>query len=155
MKSNGYALLGVLQAYAPNGPAQQLCTNMVHKAQADGASDKEVEQMLANAISDGLTHGNWPWAQVFGPATKAADGHVDEMLSQADYDRLRFDLVNAHIEDFVNLVTVALTERPDVEVSHFHATNLTVGRFTLPAAPVCGRTYPDRPFSISVAERKA
>lgn len=61
MKSNGYALLGILQSYAPNGPAQQHCTNMVHRAEADGASDLDIEKMLASALSDGLNHGNWPW----------------------------------------------------------------------------------------------
>lgn len=63
MNANAYTLLGVLQSHAPNGSAQQLCASMVHQAERSMVSDLGIEKMLANAIADGLNHGNWPWNQ--------------------------------------------------------------------------------------------
>jgi hypothetical protein len=54
-------LLMVLQSYAPTGTAQQKCINMVWNAERYGATPKEVEKTLINALADGVNHGNWPW----------------------------------------------------------------------------------------------
>lgn len=55
------ALLAILQEYAPDGTAQQKCTEMVHEMQDAGESDDKITEALASSIVDGLRHGNWPW----------------------------------------------------------------------------------------------
>lgn len=57
----GYALLSILQAYAPTGIAQQRCTELYHQAQRDEPSLHRQVVSMANALSDGLNYGNWPW----------------------------------------------------------------------------------------------
>jgi hypothetical protein len=63
MKSKD-TLLVVLQSYAPTSDDRMLCADMVWKAEDDGASPREIEIMLAGAISDGLKYGNWPWTNL-------------------------------------------------------------------------------------------
>lgn len=56
-----YNLLGVLQSYAPTIREQTQCAVIYHKMESAGESDTSIETALAQMISDGLTHGNWPW----------------------------------------------------------------------------------------------
>lgn len=158
--NNKYTLLGLLQSYAPNGPAQQHCTNMVHAAERDGASDMDVEKMLVNAISDGLTHGNWPWVNSMqvDPRPDQATATDDKMLDKAEYERLRSDLGRIHVEDYVNLLTISMMDRDDVQVTHqpgstLPGKNVVVGQFTLPAVVMDDRTYQARPFTVTIAEQ--
>lgn len=57
-----YRLLGILQEFAPNGEAQQRCTDVVHKLQQEGASAGALQLWLINTLQEGITYGNWPWA---------------------------------------------------------------------------------------------
>lgn len=59
--SNAYRLLTCLQAYAPDGDAQQICTDMLHDMEHLKESDEMIELGLVGAIYDGLRYGNWPW----------------------------------------------------------------------------------------------
>lgn len=54
-------LLGVLQAAAPNGDAQQICTQLVQDMQRDGVELHQQIRVLAGEVYNGLTTGNWPW----------------------------------------------------------------------------------------------
>jgi hypothetical protein len=54
-------LLAVLYHYAPNGVAQMRCLELMQACQRDGADGPELDRSLANALQDGLAHGNWPW----------------------------------------------------------------------------------------------
>jgi hypothetical protein len=56
---NAYTLLRMLQGYAPNGAAQQKCSEMYNEAIADGP--KAAMLTMLGALSDGLKYGNWPW----------------------------------------------------------------------------------------------
>lgn len=56
-----YQLLGILQKYAPNGPAQHQCANWFTDMQADKVPAKEMVKQLSGCINDGLRSGNWPW----------------------------------------------------------------------------------------------
>lgn len=59
---HGTSLLAILQDYAPNGPAQQKCTELLWSLQKTwGANYDKINEHLAGALIDGLRHGNWPW----------------------------------------------------------------------------------------------
>ncbi len=60
-QSRAYRLLGILKEHAPNGAAQEACTNLYHKVSMDGGSDLDLEKAMAGALTDGLNYGNWPW----------------------------------------------------------------------------------------------
>lgn len=70
--STSYRLLSVLQDYAPNGQAQEVCSQMYNKAIDDAASKEELDSMLATMLSDGLNHGNWPWVRGTGNAENSS-----------------------------------------------------------------------------------
>lgn len=53
--------LGLLQLFAPDGVAQQICSEMVNEMQRDGMPPSEQMRVLAGCIYDGLSHGTWPW----------------------------------------------------------------------------------------------
>jgi hypothetical protein len=59
-----YILHGVLLTHAPNGKAQELCTAIYNRMQADGLTEKRVQLNIVQALADGLAHGNWPWNTV-------------------------------------------------------------------------------------------
>jgi len=59
--NNKYLLLSIIQSYAPSGAAQQLMSDIHNKMIQKGNDDKTIILYLANTLSDGLTHGNWPW----------------------------------------------------------------------------------------------
>jgi hypothetical protein len=59
---HAYSLLRILQHYAPDGPAQEACSRLLHEMQAEGASGRYLDMMLAGMLLDGLRDGNWPWA---------------------------------------------------------------------------------------------
>jgi hypothetical protein len=61
MTGRASVLLGVLLSYAETEAEQQKCTEMVLKAEADGAPPEEVEKVLVYSLADGLRYGNWPW----------------------------------------------------------------------------------------------
>jgi len=61
MPDNVQVLLGVLQSYAPNGDAQQACSELLWSAQREGLTVREQVLMLVNTLHDGLSYGNWPW----------------------------------------------------------------------------------------------
>lgn len=54
-------LLGILQAYAPTGTDQALCTELLNMAATHGADERDQHLLLAGALCDGLRYGNWPW----------------------------------------------------------------------------------------------
>jgi hypothetical protein len=70
-KERAYSLLTVLQSYAPDAGAQQLCTDEQAQARRDNPRDPEGVRYAALAIADGLMYGNWPWTltKMFGPRT--------------------------------------------------------------------------------------
>lgn len=55
-----YQLLGILQAEAPNGAAQQDCAAYYHELQAS-FEEREVAARMAGCLVDGYRYGNWPW----------------------------------------------------------------------------------------------
>jgi primosomal replication protein N len=59
--SISYRLLGILLEIAPNGVAQEQCSTMYREAQAEGATEEQLQVMMAGVIVDGRMHGNWPW----------------------------------------------------------------------------------------------
>lgn len=65
-QNRAYRLLYILRDHAPNVKAQEICSRMYHKAIMDGASDEDLEKTMANALADGLNHGNWPWSAPTG-----------------------------------------------------------------------------------------
>ncbi len=66
-------LLGVLFDYAPDGPAQEQCVGMVWRAEAEHAKTEEITAMLADALLNGIRHGNWPWTDFKKVATTGQD----------------------------------------------------------------------------------
>lgn len=56
-----YELLTILQSYAPKGSDQEYCATIVNQMAADGINLRSQSVYLAGAITDGLSHGNWPW----------------------------------------------------------------------------------------------
>lgn len=57
------SLLAILQDYAPNGPAQQKCTELLWSLQETwGANYDKINECMTGALIDGLRHGNWPWS---------------------------------------------------------------------------------------------
>ncbi len=56
-----YQLLTILQHHAPDGPAQQTCSDLYSQLQKDGISGNQLELEMAFALVDGLRYGNWPW----------------------------------------------------------------------------------------------
>lgn len=61
MNSHINNLLAALQSYAPSGSAQVKAAELVWNGERHGATEDEIICSLANAISDGLMRGNWPW----------------------------------------------------------------------------------------------
>lgn len=56
-----YKLLGILQAYAPTGTAQQRCADWYNNLQKEGVTAGDIVIALTGCIRDGKMHGNWPW----------------------------------------------------------------------------------------------
>jgi hypothetical protein len=55
-----YAQLGICQAFAPNGQAQEGFARIMREMQADGKTDRTQVAVLAGALVTGLAYGNWP-----------------------------------------------------------------------------------------------
>jgi len=72
-----YTLVKVLQSYAPNLAAQEICSLLVADAIADNVSGPGLDLILASAIVDGLRYGNWPW-------TSKPDAHEEKHRSRND-----------------------------------------------------------------------
>lgn len=47
--------------FAQTDSEMMACTQMLWDARESGATPKELAKTVANAISDGLNYGNWPW----------------------------------------------------------------------------------------------
>lgn len=61
---NEAALLRVLLDYAPDAKAQEAMVKWFNDGQvfcADQAMPDALVRALAYALTDGLTHGTWPW----------------------------------------------------------------------------------------------
>jgi hypothetical protein len=56
-----YILHGVLLHRAPDAKAQELCTAIYNRMQADGLTEDRIQLNIVQALNDGLAHGNWPW----------------------------------------------------------------------------------------------
>jgi hypothetical protein len=60
-----YRLLGFIQAeYCPYGTAQALMADLYNKAVDKGATDAELQLMLASVVVDGLKTDVWPWSPI-------------------------------------------------------------------------------------------
>lgn len=108
MRDHRQALLAMLQDHAPDGAAQQRCTTLVWEAERDGATPADVEKMLVTALSDGLNHGNWPWAEsparLIATATmqyRVADVSDIKAMLPAEIDKSAYD---PDVHDLVFLV---------------------------------------------------
>jgi hypothetical protein len=62
-RNTAQTALALLQGYAPNGKAQQECSDMYNQLLKDGASPKHVARRMVGALYDGLAYGNWPWTE--------------------------------------------------------------------------------------------
>lgn len=77
-------------------------------------------------------------------------------MDDETYDALRLALTNAHVEDFINLVTLALMNRADTEY------NATIdgedsGQFIVPGATSDSNPemrYPDRKFTVVIRQEE-
>lgn len=78
-----YRLLGILRGYAPNGPAQQACSDFYGILQENGIGGRELELHLVNALQDGLAHGNWLWDVPSGP--HGPDGGVGVQICDPNW----------------------------------------------------------------------
>lgn len=58
-----YRLLSVLLGYAPDRNARNKCYTLIIKADYAGKSQREVDIMLVNLLSDGLNYDKWPWTE--------------------------------------------------------------------------------------------
>lgn len=58
---HAYAMLAILQGYAPNLSAQERCSKFLNRMITDGLSGDEVLKQLSGVLNDGLRTGNWPW----------------------------------------------------------------------------------------------
>lgn len=67
--SKTYRLLSVLQEYAPDASAQQLCAEVIQRMEANAEPEDVQVQQLAGALTDGLSCGNWPW-KVMNPESE-------------------------------------------------------------------------------------
>ena len=82
-----YQLLTILQSYAPDGTAQQMCADFYAELQAAGFSGRELDLRLMYALHDGLQAGNWLWdpppgrERPSGPILSAERGEPREMPS--------------------------------------------------------------------------
>lgn len=63
-----YELLTLLQAYAPNGEAQDICSRMYNSLIKSGMAWYMIVSTMLGSLSDGLRYGNWPWTD-YGVAT--------------------------------------------------------------------------------------
>lgn len=61
--ANSQVLLAILQQYAKTQAAKNECSKIYNQLVADGQSNDEIVRVLAGIIYDGLTYGNWPWAE--------------------------------------------------------------------------------------------
>lgn len=69
----GRKMLGIVQAFAPNGAEQANLAEMYSKCIVETRSYKHGFRMLVEILSDGLTYGNWPW---INPATGKIRIHI-------------------------------------------------------------------------------
>lgn len=60
MNEKTRAMLAAAFTVAPTGNVQEALANVVREMQAAGEPDEMIALMLADAIVDGLRHGNWP-----------------------------------------------------------------------------------------------
>jgi len=78
---NASTLLGIIMYHAPDGKAQGLMAKRYYEITMQVMQDYEsnqyfhLERTMASVLSDGLTHGNWPWSL---PVSKVSD---EEMLA--------------------------------------------------------------------------
>lgn len=56
-QSVAYKLLGILHHIAPDGEAQNVCTQIFNSYQSGPEQDKA----MCLALADGYLYGNWPW----------------------------------------------------------------------------------------------
>jgi hypothetical protein len=56
-----HTMLGVLQAYAPDGPSQVRVAEYYKSMIAEGATGRDMMIALTGMLNDGLRTGNWPW----------------------------------------------------------------------------------------------
>jgi hypothetical protein len=71
-QKEAYTMLGLLQRIAPTGKEQRQIAEVYNQMRDDGLTWREVLVNLANILSNGLEHGNWPWTQSpLSDATKA------------------------------------------------------------------------------------
>jgi hypothetical protein len=87
MNENAYALLGILQKYAPNGSAQQRCSEVYNSLQAQGAYDNELEKALVVLLLNGL-EGDWFWSTNV-PADIVANDVLFEISADIDPERYK------------------------------------------------------------------
>lgn len=60
-QDGAYKILGILQDIAPNGEAQNDCTNAYNEILKIATDDKEILLRMAGMLYDGLAFGNYPW----------------------------------------------------------------------------------------------
>lgn len=58
---NARILLGVLQSYAPDGPALQRCAEIFSEMEISLRDDREMVSTLADLIKRGIDSGTWFW----------------------------------------------------------------------------------------------
>ena len=64
---NASTLLGIIMQHAPDGRAQGLMAKKYYEITMQVMQDYEkdqylqLERVMAGILSDGLSHGNWPW----------------------------------------------------------------------------------------------
>lgn len=61
-RNTSASVLALLQGYAPNGAAQQACSDMYNQMQADGLNEREVSRRMVSALHEGLSYDLWPWS---------------------------------------------------------------------------------------------
>jgi hypothetical protein len=59
-----YRLLGIIQEYAQDAIAQQICAdayNELQRRMLGAQRERGVTKIMAGMLYDGLAYGNWPW----------------------------------------------------------------------------------------------
>lgn len=54
-------ILVILIRCAPNGAAQEKCSQLYNEASKHAESNFDVLKTMVGALQDGLKYGNWPW----------------------------------------------------------------------------------------------
>jgi hypothetical protein len=66
MYPKSYQMLGILQGYAPNDAARQMCADTYDEMsytieEAVEEADDKMVSMICGLLKDGIDHGNWLW----------------------------------------------------------------------------------------------